>query len=339
MGGIGKTSLAKHVFQLHSSKFYKSSFIEGVDRRCNEQFTGLIDLQKQLHGDISKKIPLAIHDVSIYTTKIEKALTREKVFIVLDDIGSLDQLDALLRNKGLHPGSKIIITTKDASLTKRRREVLLNGLDEHASLELLCIHAFTSHTPKDGYEEVSEKLVKYCEGHPLALEVLGKLLHKRDVAYWEECLKGLKKEPHSDRDLTETILNACDMETRYRITNLFDKCLLSTDGNIKYLMMHSLIQDMGRNLVRQEYLTKPWKRSRLWCHEESFRVLKQEKDTENILGLELKPRLREIFKRGNSMIEQARAEEKKSSSKSNKEGVRRSDQTTATAPSEEGPLT
>jgi len=36
---------------------------------------------------------------------------------------------------------------------------------------------------------------------------------------------------------------------------------------------------------------------------------------------ELNPRLREIFKRGNSMIEQARAKEKKSSSKSNKEGV------------------
>lgn len=53
---------------------------------------------------------------------------------------------------------------------------------------------------------------------------------------------------------------------------------------------------------------------------------------------ELKPRLREIFKRGNSTIEQERAKEKKSSSKSNKEGVRRSDQTTATAPSEEGAI-
>jgi len=45
-----------------------------------------------------------------------------------------------------------------------------------------------------GYEEVSDKLVKYCEGHPLALEVLGKSLHNRDVAYWEGCIEGLKKE-------------------------------------------------------------------------------------------------------------------------------------------------
>ncbi|XP_076896514.1 disease resistance protein RUN1-like [Bidens hawaiensis] len=186
MSGIGKTSLAKYVFQLHSRKFHKSSFIEGINTRCNERFDGLLDLQKQLHGDISKKAQVEVNDVSVYTAKIEKALTREKVFIVLDDVGSLDQLDALLGNKGLHPGSKIIITTKDVSLTERcalfksqvhpnNKNVLLNALYEDESLQLLCVHAFESQTPKEGYEEVSKKLVKYCQGHPLALEVLGKL--------------------------------------------------------------------------------------------------------------------------------------------------------------------
>ncbi|XP_076924849.1 disease resistance protein Roq1-like [Bidens hawaiensis] len=312
MGGIGKTLLAKHVFQLHSSKFYKSNFIEGINTRCIESFVGVLDLQKQLHG---------VNGVS------------KKVFMVLDDIGSINQLDALLENKSLHPGSKIVITTKDASLTERcalfksqphpyHREVLLDGLNEYESLELLCVHAFESRKPKESYREVSEKLVKYCDGHPLALEVLGKLLHKRDVAYWEECLKGLKKEPHSsikkvfrisfdslssnemelfkhiacffvgkDRDFTQKILKACDLETRSGITNFIDKCLLSVDGNNKYLMMHSLIQDMGRDLVRQESLKKPWKRSRLWCHEESFKVLKQEKGKGNLLGLSLDVRM------------------------------------------------
>ncbi|XP_076896501.1 disease resistance protein RPP2A-like [Bidens hawaiensis] len=94
-----------------------------------------------------------------------------------------------------------------------------------------------------------------------------------------------------DRDLTETILKACDIETRYGIMNLVDRCLLSTEEYNKCLMMHSLIQDMGRDLVRQESLTKPWKRSRLWRHEESFKVLKQEKGTEDILGLALDMRM------------------------------------------------
>lgn len=116
MGGIGKTSLAKYVFHLHSRTFDKSSFIEGINSTFTKNHNGLLDVQKQLYNDISKKKQRLVHDTWVYTSKIEEALARVKVFLVLDDIDSLDQLDALLGNKGFHPGSKIIITTKDASM-------------------------------------------------------------------------------------------------------------------------------------------------------------------------------------------------------------------------------
>ncbi|KAD5802507.1 hypothetical protein E3N88_13867 [Mikania micrantha] len=331
--GIGKTSLAKYVFQLHSSQFHRVSFIEGINTRCNEHFNGLFDLQKQLHEDISKKILLHANDALVYTSKIENVLANKRVFIVLDDIGSLKQLDALLGKKGIHPRAKIIITTKDASLTERcalfkikvkpkHKKVLLNGLYKSESLELFCIHAFKNHKPKEGYKEVSEKLVKYCEGNPLALKVLGRSLQKQDIRCWKECIKLLKKEPHSrinkalkisfdvfllenykelfkhiacffvgnDRDATETILNACDIETRSGIKILIDRCLLSLSQENR-LMMHQLVQEMGRELVRQESPKKPWKRSRLCCHAESFKVLKLKKDKGNLLGLALDTRM------------------------------------------------
>ncbi|KAK9058319.1 hypothetical protein SSX86_023160 [Deinandra increscens subsp. villosa] len=229
MGGIGKTYLANYAYELHR-RDYTSSFVGDISRRCAGKYLGLLD--------------------------IENALARKKVLLVLDDVDSLDQLDALLGNKGFHPGSKIIITTKDMSL----------------------IESY----PSDGYEEVSRKLARYCDGHPLALEVLGKSLHKRDVPYWEECIKGLKKEPLSGIEKAKRALMMS-----------FDS--LSSDNdkeffNIKWtneLMMHSMIQEMGRDLVRQESPNKPWERSRLWCHEESFKVLKQRKGTENILGITL----------------------------------------------------
>ncbi|KAD5802335.1 hypothetical protein E3N88_13695 [Mikania micrantha] len=330
MGGIGKTTLAKYVFQLHSNKFNKSSFIEGIDAKCKENSNGMLDLQKQLLGDISK-----IHNVSVYASKINNALVRKKILLVLDDVGCLDQLDALLGNEAFHQGSKIIITTKDASLTDRcalfdlpvqpnHKKLSLNGLYRYESLKLLCIHAFKSNKPKKGYIEVSEKLVKYCQGHPLALEVLGRSLQKRDVGYWEECIKVLKKEPDSrinkalkmsfdallskndkelfkhiacffvgiDRDVTETILNSFDLNARYGITNLIERCLLSIGWNNK-VEMHSLIQEMGRHLVRQESPDKPWERSRSWCHEESFKVLEQNQGTENLVGLALDMRMLE----------------------------------------------
>ncbi|KAL7615525.1 hypothetical protein Lser_V15G03519 [Lactuca serriola] len=329
IGGIGKTSLAKHVYGLYSHEFDTSSYIEDITRKCDGKFNGLLDLQEQLYNDISKTSSIKVHDVSVYTAKIENAVALKRVFLVLDDISTLVQLDALLGSKGFHPGSKIIITTKDSWLTEscslfktkikpKHERHLLQRLDDFASQQLLCFHAFMCNQSKAGYEEVSDKLVKYCEGHPLALSVLGKSLHNRDVAYWEGCIEGLKKEISSpinnvlkmsfdslpskndkelfmhiacffvgiDRDVTETILEACDINTRSGITNLIDRCLLSIGWKNK-LVMHQLVQEMGRFEVRQESLDKPWKRSRLWCPEESLRVLKQKKGKGNLVGLSL----------------------------------------------------
>nr|KAJ0194373.1 hypothetical protein LSAT_V11C800450650 [Lactuca sativa] len=80
---------------------------------------------------------------------------------------------------------------------------------------------------------------------------------------------------------TETILKTCDIKTRYGIMNLIEKCLLSIGQN-NTLMMHRLIQKMGRFVVHQESPDKPWRQSQLWCHEESFKVLKQKSSNMNI---------------------------------------------------------
>ncbi|KAL4561302.1 hypothetical protein LXL04_033466 [Taraxacum kok-saghyz] len=329
MGGIGKTTLAKYVYGLHSHEFDTSSFIEDISRKCGENFNGLLGLQKQLYDDISEQSSTQVHDASIYTSMIENARTTKKLFLVLDDIASLYHLNALLGSRGLYPGSKIIITTIHRSLTEhcalfrakvkpRHAKHMLQGLCEIESQKLLCYHAFRCDVPKTGYEEVSEKLVKYCEGHPFALEILGKSLYNRDVAYWEEFISELKKEIDSrlysvlrktfdalpseddkelfkhiacffvgmDKDIVKTILEACGINTNYAFMTAIDRCVLSIGCDNK-LQMHQLLQNMGRFIVCEESPDKPWERSRLWCHEESLKVLLKKKGTGNVLGLTL----------------------------------------------------
>ncbi|XP_076928191.1 disease resistance protein RPV1-like [Bidens hawaiensis] len=328
MGGIGKTSLARYVHGSHYRLFAKSSFIECIGEKCAAHVSGLLDLQKQLFDDISKTSQIQPRDSLAYTSMIENGLTRKKVFIVLDNIDSVDQLHALLGKKGFYLGSKIIITTKDASLTEKyapvnplvkpkHTKLLLEGLRKQAALQLLSHHAFMSNGPKEGYEVVSNQLMAYCKGHPLALKVLGESLCNKTIAEWEDCVIGLKEETDSrimsvlkmsfdtiqsnndkelfkyiacffiqkDRIFAETILNSCGIRTT-GIRNLVDRCLL-TIGPDNMLMMHQLIQEMGRDVVRQESPHKPEERSRLWCHEESFNVLEENKGTKSIKGLVL----------------------------------------------------
>ncbi|KAK9050874.1 hypothetical protein SSX86_030156 [Deinandra increscens subsp. villosa] len=286
MGGIGKTSLARHVHGLQYRSFHKSSFVEGVGEKCVAQVNGLLDLQKQLLGDISKTSQIQAHHTSAYKSMIENVLNRKKVFIVLDNIDSVDQLYALLGK-------------------------------QEASLQLLSYHAFMSHRPNEGYEEVAKQVMDYCEGHPLALKVLAESLYNKIVAEWEDCVIGLKEEPNSrimkalqmsfdsvqsnndkelfkhiacffvqkDKVFTETVLNSCGIRTT-GIRNLIDRCLLIV-GRDNILVMHQLIQEMGRDVVRQESRDKPEERSRLWCHEESFNVLEDNKGTRYIKGLAL----------------------------------------------------
>ncbi|KAL4581137.1 hypothetical protein LXL04_017346 [Taraxacum kok-saghyz] len=342
MGGIGKTHLAKHVYELHRYEFHTRSYIENISRRWDGNFNGLLDVQKQLYDEISKTSSIKVHDVSMYTSKIENVLARKRVLLVLDDIDSISQLDALLGSKGFHPGSKIIITTRNKRLIKnctlfktnnnpKHQNIFLQGLNEIESQQLLCFHAFTGNRRNVGYGEVLDKLLKYCQGHPLALEVLGKTLHNRDVSYWEGYIEGLKEETSSpinnvlrmsfnsltsnndkelfkyiachlvgiDLHVAETILNACDIITSSGIINLIDRCLLRI-GLRNELEMHQLVQEMGRWEVRQESPHRPWNQSQVWCHKESLKVLKRKMGKENIVGLALDMRMIEGEKLGAS---------------------------------------
>ena len=40
--------------------------------------------------------------------------------------------------------------------------------------------------------------------------------------------------------------------------------------------MHDLLEEMGRNIVRQEYPDDPWRRSRLWDYKDINKVLKND---------------------------------------------------------------
>ena len=76
-----------------------------------------------------------------------------------------------------------------------------------------------------------------------------------------------------DKDYVIQTLDGCGFFPLCEIRSLIDKSLISIYEN--KLEMHDLIQEMGMEIVRQQFVQELGKRSRLWFHEDIIDVLKK----------------------------------------------------------------
>ncbi|KAM3377829.1 disease resistance protein RPV1 [Capsicum galapagoense] len=317
MSGIGKTTVAKYVFTTNFRGFEGSSFLENI-QDISQQPDGLIRLQKQLLYDLTGK-KSKIQDTDEGIIKIRDAICFKRVLVILDDVDQQEQIHAIIGMKNwFFPGSKIIITTKNSCLLKvheiqKVHKVKEMGSDE--SLELFSWHSFGEDHPADDYVELSTRVVKHCGGLPLALQVLGSSLRGKSIDVWKSALDKLETIPASqitkklklgydslkddhdknlfldiacffsrkDKDYVIAVLDESYIYTRVGIQNLTDRFLLTIDGN--KLIMHQMLRDMGREIVRQESPKKPGRRTRLWHYKDSFNVLRENMGSETIEGL------------------------------------------------------
>ncbi|XP_056160043.1 disease resistance protein L6-like [Syzygium oleosum] len=201
MGGIGKTTLAKCIYNQLSNKFMHVSFLQDVRETTRRH--SITYLQSQLISDIlNEKKEVSRIDDGI---NIIKSRFREKVLILLDDIDDKSQLDSLARERSwFMAGSMIIVTTRnEAVLDQSEFEVdykyELYGLDKVQALLLFNRHAFRmDHSPRD-FEGISGDIISTTGGLPLALQVVGSYLYKKtNIKVWEDVRKQLQNQPHRD---------------------------------------------------------------------------------------------------------------------------------------------
>ncbi|KAB2629514.1 disease resistance protein [Pyrus ussuriensis x Pyrus communis] len=148
---------------------------------------------------ITKK-PCTITDLDLLSEELEEILTGKKFLFVLDDVWSEDYLlwENLMthfNSYGVH-GSKIIVTTRlggVASITGTLSPHYLQEISEDDSWSLFAKHAFTEDSVIPAHphlEVIGRKIVKKCQGLPLAIKSLGGLLHAvLNPKEWEKILK------------------------------------------------------------------------------------------------------------------------------------------------------
>jgi hypothetical protein len=306
MGGIGKTTLAKVVFNLLVCEFEGSSFLSNVSEHSKAP-NGLVQLQNQLLCDTLKTENI-VNNVDRGMISITKRLCYKRVLVVLDDVDNEYQVKALVGENRFGPGSVIMVTSRNEHLLTRfavhvKYEAKLLTQDE--SLQLFSWHAFRTIHPPDGYAELSNDVLKCAGGLPLALEVLGASLFGKNKSAWRSAIEKLRKIP--DRNVQAKLMISYDALDDDILKNIFldiacffvgrNKEYVSTILHARYgfnqeinltilversllevnlqnqLRMHDLVRDMGRAIVYQMCPQHPGKRSRIWLHEEAWEVL------------------------------------------------------------------
>ncbi|XP_034896455.2 disease resistance protein Roq1-like, partial [Populus alba] len=312
IGGVGKTAIAKSVFNQNFYKFEGKSFLS------NFRSEDIVCLQSQLLFDILNKT-VEINDEDEGILKIKDAICCRRTLIVLDDVDKRDQFNKIIGMQNwLCKGSKIIVTTRNKGLFSANDiewfECKVEPLDNKKSLELFSWNAFGRAYPVDGFVEDSWRIVHHCNGLPLALQVIGSSLSGKGREIWESALQQLEVIPNfevqkvlrisydfldgdylkilfldiacffngMDVDDVVRILDGLDKGARYGIDNLIDRCLVEIN-NDQRLWMHQLVRDMGREIARQQST----KCQRIWRHEDAFTILKGTTDAEKLRGLTL----------------------------------------------------
>ncbi|RYQ88220.1 hypothetical protein Ahy_B09g095543 isoform H [Arachis hypogaea] len=192
IGGIGKTTLAQWLYN-------NAELMEGFDLKAwvcvSEKFEVVETTRnviKQIHGGTC-----SLDDFNSLHNALKEELSNKKFFIVLDDVWSDDgdkwsNFMTPFQQNG-RKGSIVLLTTREenvASAVQNCQPYFLRKLSEDYCWSVFAENAsFPQSNGRAALEEIGRKIVKKCDGLPLAAETLGRLLRtNHDVEEWNKIL-------------------------------------------------------------------------------------------------------------------------------------------------------
>ena len=113
LGGIGKTTIAKAVYNRIVHSFEGSCFLENV-RENSRTSDGKIQLQEKILSKILRRSHVKVDNVSRGINVIKERLCNKRVLLILDDVDNSKQIEDLLGDcDWFLSSSRVIITTRD----------------------------------------------------------------------------------------------------------------------------------------------------------------------------------------------------------------------------------
>ncbi|CAI0628594.1 unnamed protein product [Linum tenue] len=319
MGGIGKTTIAKAVYNKVQAQLDHYIFVEDV-REILVGHDGAINLQSKIISGILR-IDYKVKDASEGIRVIRERICKRRALIVLDDVDDRFEFDLILgKLDDFSSETRIIITTRNKRVLDVLQEFKLYEPGEMSpdhALQLFNKHAFGTDNPQEEEAILSEEFVKVATGLPLALKVVGSLLFRQDREFWQAKLIELKDLPptkvqerlkisynelsYNEKQIFLDIACSFIGENKVFPLYMWTDCKFYPESGIKTLVlrclikfnernefwMHDHVRDLGRAIIHEEDNQRPWKRSRICSNEDAFDMLEREEVLNLVVLLEV----------------------------------------------------
>ncbi|KAF3542213.1 hypothetical protein DY000_02005250, partial [Brassica cretica] len=194
--GIGKTTIARVLFNRHSHRFQGSVFVDkAFVSRSMEIYGGANPYDYNMKFHLLEKFLSEILGKDLknfHTGAVEEKLKNHKVLIFVDDLENHFVLDTLAGDiNWFGPGSRIIVITKHEHILRA------HGIDhfykvplpsDGLALQFFCRNAFRRNSPPGDFMELASESALHAGNLPSGLVVLGSYLRGRYKKEWIDML-------------------------------------------------------------------------------------------------------------------------------------------------------
>ncbi|CDP16762.1 unnamed protein product [Coffea canephora] len=198
MGGLGKTTLAKSIYnnQQIDGHFGKKLWV------CVSKKVPVVELFKLMLVQLMKG-KVEVDDRNVIVGEIQNQLGGKKYFLVLDDVWDDNQAlwdDFFATLKGLNPtnGSWCLVTTRLGPVAHSVSTVLrmmeneaypLGKLPDDHCWSIVKEKVVGEEEEPDELKAIKERVIERCDGLPLAASVIGGLLSLKRKEEWRSIVE------------------------------------------------------------------------------------------------------------------------------------------------------
>ncbi|KAL3690432.1 hypothetical protein R1sor_016741 [Riccia sorocarpa] len=192
MGGIGKTTLAKLIFNRVCVRFEFTCFIEEVKGLSGPKS----DIKKKVWEQMRHRaVPIRKAD-QVYED-VSYQVEGKSLLLIFDDVDSDQQVELLqeIAYENGCVGSRFILTSRKSELLRGEDIHIIHPdtLGKEDAEKLLTAYAFSKEQElSESLTKIIQEVIEACEGLPLTLEILGKHLRSRRTELWAEIPSALR---------------------------------------------------------------------------------------------------------------------------------------------------